>query len=156
MLVAALVAQEPNEHLKPMAWVVGTWEGAGKYGDNEFTDTVTYELTHNGNFIKWTAEARMDGKVVHSETGMLGYDAAKKKLVWFSFTLDGSIGQGEQDESKQENEWVFASSVGNEPPWNDGKSIWRKIDADTYESEARTKQGEEYVSFFSGTYRRKK
>ena len=156
MLVAALAAQEPSEHLKPLTWLIGTWEGGGKYGDNEFTDSATYEWTHNGTFIKWTAEARMDGEVVHSETGMMGYDAVKKKLVWFSFGLDGTIGHGEDAGSKAKDTWKFAAAVGAEPPWNDTISILRKVDEDAFENEVKTKKGDAYETFFKGTYLRKK
>lgn len=156
MLIAVLAAQEPSEHLKPLAWLVGTWEGGGKYGDQEFADSVKYEWSHNGKFIKWTAEARMDGEVVHSETGMMGYDSAKQKIVWFSFALDGTIGHGEDAASKAKDTWEFVAAVGAEPPWNDTISIMRKVDDDTFENEVKTKKDGVYETFFKGTYRRKK
>lgn len=148
--------QEPSEHLKPLSWLVGTWEGKGKYGEMEFTDTLDYKWTHKKNFIKWSAEASMDGKVVHSETGMMGYDKAKKKLVWFSFGIDGTIGHAEDEGSKEKNTWVFTGSVGDQPPWNETRGITKKIDDDTFESEVQTKKDGKWVTFFKGTYKRKK
>ena len=98
----------------------------------------------------------MDGEVVHSETGMMGYDAVKKKLVWFSFGLDGTIGHGEDAGSKAKDTWKFAAAVGAEPPWNDTISILRKVDEDAFENEVKTKKGDAYETFFKGTYLRKK
>lgn len=153
LVAAALLVQD---QMKPLDWLVGTWEGKGKINDVDFTETATYEWTHNKNFIKWTAEARVDGKVVHSDTGMMGYDAAKKKLVWFSFNLDGTIGHAEERETKDKDTWVFHASVGDKAPWNDSLSIMRKIDADTFENEVQVKKGDGYESFFKETLKRKK
>ncbi|MBI3270448.1 MAG: FABP family protein [Planctomycetes bacterium] len=156
LCAATAFAEEPNERLRPLAWLVGNWEGRGKYGDGEFVDSVSYDWTHGKNFIKWTAEARMEGQVVHSETGMLGWDQAKKRLIWFSFGLDGTIGQAEDEASTEKDTWIAHGNVGDQPPWNDTRQILRKVDDDTYTTEVQTKTDGKYVKFFLGTYKRKK
>lgn len=150
------LAEGPDEHLRAFAWIVGEWEGGGKYGTDEFTDSATYEWTHNQHFIKWTSEARMGGQVVHSETGMLGWDAAKGRLVWFSFTMDGTIGQAEDQASVEKDTWVALGNVGNTPPWKDTRQVLRKVDDDTYSMEVQSKSEGQYATFFTGTYKRKK
>lgn len=153
---SAAVAQETAERLRPLAWMVGEWEGSGKYGSDEFTETITYEWTHGRNFIKWSAEARMGDQVVHSETGMLGWDEAKGRLVSFSFSMDGTIGQSEDQATDEKDTWILLGNVGNTPPWNDTRQILRKVDDDTFTVEAQTKQDGQYATFFTGTYARQK
>lgn len=153
---AVALAAEPKEQLKPLAWLVGDWEGSGKYGEDAFTETASYEWSHNQNFIKWSAEARMDGKVVHSETGMLGWDEAKKRLIWFSFAMDGTIGQSEDQGSTEKDTWVAQGNIGAAPPWNDMRWILRKVNEDSFTSEVMGKQEGEYVTFLTVKYQRKK
>lgn len=150
------LAEEPDQHLHALAWLVGEWEGGGKYGNEEFTETSTYEWTHNQHFIKWTSEARMGGQVVHSETGMLGWDEAKGRLVWISFTMDGTIGHAEDQASDEEGAWVAIGNVGNTPPWDDTRQVLRKVDDDTFTVEVQSKQEGKYATFFTGSYKRKK
>lgn len=152
----ALAEEEPKEQLRPLAWLVGDWEGRGKYGEEDFVETSSYEWSHNRNFMKWSAEARMKDQVVHSETGMMGWDEAKKRLIWFSFAMDGTIGQAEDQGSIEKDTWVALGNVGDKPPWKDMRQILRKVDADTFTSEVQTKNDGQYVTFFKGTYKRKK
>lgn len=156
LFLLAFAVQDAHEQLKPLSWISGMWEGSGKYGDHPFEETVTYEWTHNRNFIKVSAEARMGGKVVHAQTGMIGYDRAKKKLVTFSFTMDGTIGTGEALLSEEKNSWVFTVRIGEDPPWNDAVETLRKVDDNTFTTEVKTKKDEKYVTFFRATYKRKK
>lgn len=149
-------AEGQDDHIRALAWLVGEWDGGGKYGNDEFVEATTYEWTHNQHFIKWTSEARMGSQVVHSETGMLGWDEAKGRLVWFSFTMDGTIGQAEDQASKEKDTWVALGNVGNTPPWNDTRQVLRKVDDDTFTVEVQGKNEGKYETFFTGTYKRKK
>lgn len=153
---ATLLAAPTNERIKPLAWLVGEWTGGGKYGEQAFDESIRYEWTHNVNFLRWTAEARMEGQVVHSETGMLGWDSARKRLRWFSFSMDGTIGQAEDQASEEKDTWIALGNVGDQPPWHDTRQILRKVDPDTYTLEVQTKKDAGYETFFRGEYRRRK
>ena len=152
----AAFAQEPAERLRPLAWIGGEWEGSGKYGNEEFTETTTYEWSHGKNFIKWSAEARMGDQVVHSETGMLGWDEAKGRLVSFSFSMDGTIGHAEDQAAEEKDTWVWLGNVGNTPPWHDTRQVMKRVDDDTFSIEVQTKHEGQYETFFNGSYTRKK
>lgn len=155
-LFASAPQQEPNEHLKPLAWLEGSWVGTGHYGASKMEDRITYELTHNGHFLKFKAVARMGGKVVQSGTGMLGYDKAKKRLVIHSYFTSGEIGMSESLNTKVMNTWHFAVRIGDQRPWNDARSIMRKLDEDTHTYVVQMKKDGEFVTFYDATYKREK
>lgn len=100
---SALTAQEPpklpdnSAHMKRFAWVIGAWAGSGTmpgYGKHEFRSEFSWTL--NRNFIKTSYWMTIGGKVIWHDTGLLGWDRQKKKLVTFTFGFDGTIGGGEQ------------------------------------------------------------
>ncbi len=70
-------AQDPkmpqtHEHLKPYAWLIGTWDGKGEMGGQKYTDEYVYEWTHNKNFMKSNYTMKdASGKVLWNDTGML-------------------------------------------------------------------------------------
>ena len=156
LFFAAPPQQEPNEHLKPLAWLEGSWVGTGKYGEVEMEDRITYTLTHGGHFLQLKAVARMGGQVVQSGSGMIGYDKAKNKLVMHTFFTSGEIGMTESLPSKEKNVWRFAVRIGVKQPWEDARAIMTKVDRDTYTYVVQMKRGDEFVTFFDATYKRKK
>ena len=76
--------------------MIGTWTGSGEMaGFGKFDDEYQIEWTHGGNFIKNSYWMRSGGKEVWHDTGMIGWDADKKKFVGINFGFDGTIGWGE-------------------------------------------------------------
>ena len=163
LLLGTLSAQDPpktpsvSKHLKPVAFLVGSWEGTGKFDGMDFTYTVKYEWTLNKNFIKSTYKAKVGDMVVWSDTSMIGYDKEKKKLVMFSFAMDGSIGTGEMVPSKDPKKIVFTVSIdGDDPRFKDGRSVYTKVDNDNLTVKIQTKKDKEWVTFMDCKQKRKK
>lgn len=158
---APAAAQEPKsnyDQLKPLEWLIGTWEGEGKYGEMPFTCTATYEWTLNKNFIKVTGEIKADGQVVWSDSSMLGWDPEKKKFVWATFGMDGSIGWAEMEpDPKEKDTWISKGGIKSDnPDFKDTKGILKKVDADTFTDAVQKKEGDAYVTFLTTKMTRKK
>jgi hypothetical protein len=163
VLVAAApaAAQEPKsnyEHLKSLEWLVGTWEGKGKYGDLPFTATSTHEWTLNKNFIKISTEVKAGGQVIWSDSSMLGWDSEKKKLVSATFGTDGSIGWTElEPDPKEKDTWIWnATNQSGSANFKETRGIMKKVDADTWTETVQKKEGDAYVTFMTTTMKRKK
>jgi len=156
VLLTPAPRQQPNEHLKPLAWLVGAWDGKGTYGESQMEDKITYELAHNGHFLRCKAVASIGGKVVQKGTGMLGYDTASKNLVWHTYFTTGVIGMSHALDSKEPNTWHFAVRIGAEKPWNAARGIMKKLDEDTYTYVVEMKRDGKYVAFFKARYTRRK
>lgn len=160
-MCAAAAAQDPKtnaDHLQQFAWLIGSWEGEGKYGEMPFTCTATYEWTLNKNFIKVTGEIKADGEVVWSDSSMLGWDPEKKKFVWATFGMDGSIGWAEMEpDPKEKDTWISKGGIKSDnPDFKDTKGTMKKVDADTFTDTVQKRDGDQYVTFLTSTMKRKK
>jgi hypothetical protein len=150
--------QDTSANLKELEWIIGTWEGEGKLMNNPFTATATYEWTMNKCFIKSTYVAKMGDQVMWQDSGMWGWDRDKKKLVFFSFGMDGTIGTGDRMESKEKDTWIFETKLNAvDPEWREGRAVMKKVDADTYteRGESKKKDGT-YAVILESTMKRKK
>jgi hypothetical protein len=148
-IVLALLVQDPPfqntaEHLKPIEWLVGTWVGevdAPPYG--KMTAEYVYEWTLNGNFMR--QDYRMTdakGKVIWHDTGMLGWDRDKKKLVGFNFGMDGTIGWGMQVEGDPRQSITFEGNTTG--PYKNFRVRLTREGDDRIVAEMFTQKGEEW------------
>jgi len=144
-----------NEHLKPMEWIIGTWAGETEFQGMKYKDEYVYEWTLNKNFIKHTYKAWRKGKLFWTDSGMMGWDARRKKLVSVTFGMDGSIGWGEEGFKKGET-WSWEGNVTGPEPIEKYRALFRRVDHDTFVSEVQIKKGDKFVTYSKGTYRRKK
>jgi hypothetical protein len=98
--VALLQDEGANyQHLKRIEWMIGSWGGQGKMpGVGDYEDEFVYEWTMKKNFIKGTYVIRAGGKIVWTDTGLIGWDADKKKIFGANFGMDGTIGWGHEEE----------------------------------------------------------
>lgn len=55
------------------------------------------------------------GKEVYSDEGLIGWDDEAKKVVFFCFGMDGSIGQGKEIESAEKDTHVIEGTVTGDP-----------------------------------------
>lgn len=84
-----------DEHLKPLEFLAGDWQGKGEYGGRGSCEAeYTYEWILNKNFLRKTVVAKAMGQVAYSATELIGWDVDKKKIVVFSFAADGTYGLG--------------------------------------------------------------
>src|SRR5262249_30000693 len=136
---------EPSEHLKPLAFLVGTWQSSGEFpGVGKYTDEMVYEWAMDKNFLKSTYTMKSaDGKVAWTDVSMIGWDPEQKKLVGFTFGMDGSIGRGVELPSKKEGTWVFEAK-GTNAEFKESRSTLSKVDDDTVSMLIETKKDGKY------------
>ena len=156
-LLMTLALQDVSEHVKPLEWMVGTWEGEGSLDEMPFKATVKCEWAMNKNFIRSSFSAKAGDQIMWEDTGMFGWDRDKKKLVMFSFGMDGTIGTGDEVASTEKDTWILDTKLNSEDPrFKEGRAIIKRIDADTYSDTAQMKKDGAYVTFLTCTYKRVK
>lgn len=155
LLTALLCQKSPSEELKRIEWVIGSWAGKGSMGGMEYEDEYVLEWTADGNFIRNEYVMKVGGKVVWTDTGLLGWDPAKKKVVGINFGQDGTIGWGHEQESGQDELVVEGRTAG--PSVNEEfRAKLKKVDADHLSVTMEMKQGGKFVAQPAVTYTRKK
>lgn len=138
------------DHLAELAWLVGKWTGGGKMHGQDYTHEVTFEWLYGRRFIRSHYVAKMGGKVVWKDSTTLGWDSKKKRLTWFLFGADGSLGGGHYTRpDKAKKEWLVFGSVGEDADFQNSRTWIRLVDADTYETEVQTKKDDKWVTFMS-------
>ncbi len=90
---------------------------------------------------------------------MMGWDVEKKKLVFFTFGMDGSIGNGDWVDGKEKDTWLSEGKItgpnDKDSPFKHARSIIRKLTADSYSTTIETKKGDGWETFMTCTYKRK-
>jgi hypothetical protein len=145
-----------SEHLEPLAWLVGEWEGRGRYGDRQFALRFSYAAVLNGSFIQWRYQALDGGKVAFESAGMIGWDAEERTLVEFGFGFDGTIGRSRAEPSGEKDTWIFAGRLSTSSPVKEVRKTIQRIDADHYEETVSARQGDDWITAFSAEYARRK
>jgi len=153
--VAAPEARAQNEHMKPLAWMIGAWTGKGKYMGKEFKDKYVFEWTLNKNFIKHRYEMQMDN-FKHVDTGYMGWDAKKKRIIHVSFGMDGSIGWAERVGSPEKDTYIMEGNVIGPRPKMDFRYVLRKIDQDHFSTTMEMKQNGKWKAVMTIKYVRSK
>ena len=87
--VVSVFAQEmaPPKEVKALGWMVGTWSGSGKiaFGGREAEITSTMTVAFDGQFLK-SVSVDKSGGFTMTKTSMVGWDAAKRGYVSYTFT----------------------------------------------------------------------
>jgi len=155
ILSTAASAEAQNEHLKPLAWMIGTWQGKGTYMGKAFTDKYVFEWALNKNFIKHRYEMKM-GKFTHLDTGYMGWDVNKKTLVHVAFGMDGSIGWAEGIGGKEKDTYILEGKVIASKYSMPFRHVLKKIDKDSFSTTMQQKKGDTWKSVMTFTYKRQK
>lgn len=111
-----------NEDLRPLEWLVGTWEGTASGGPGEGAQTRRYELVLRGEFImgtnrtEWSKTADHPDGEVHEDVSLISYDRAAKRFVMHVFYVERFVA-GYGCEQQGADTFVFtADRVQNGPP----------------------------------------
>ncbi len=108
-----------------LRWMVGTWKGPQSGEPGKGTSERTYEFVLSGKFLqvqnKSTYPPQGNNKKgeVHEDMGMIGYDQARKRLVFRQFHQEGFVNTY-VDEAAPPNELVFVTEAIENTP-----SGWR-------------------------------
>jgi hypothetical protein len=150
-----IIKIETPKELKVMEFLIGKWKGEGEWpGLGKYEDEFHYSwLTKHKTFLKASYEMKVKGEVVWSDENVMGYDPDLKKVVGFTFGMDGSLGRGVAT-VKKENEWeIEGKSVGN-TPFKEWKMTLKKIDNDTLEMIMVSKNGDKWEPAMTTKYKR--
>jgi hypothetical protein len=147
----------PNEHMKPFAFLIGTWSGEGEMpGLGKFTDETVYEWAVNKQFLatKYVAKGS-NGEVVWTDCGMTGWDAEKKAVVSFGFGMDGSIGRGAYLPSDKKDTWVAEGTMSGGEIAGKWRSTMVKTGDDTMTVSMEIEKDGKFAPFLTAKYKKK-
>ena len=80
---------QPPAEMQGFGWMVGEWMDEGTWtmeGMDPMKVATSFKAEWDGQFLKQSAVNDFSGFMKMTETMMLGYDAAKKQYVSYSFT----------------------------------------------------------------------
>jgi hypothetical protein len=155
MLAMFLALSISNEQIAELQYLVGTWRGEGTCPmGGKFQDEMTYELVQNGNFLRHKYGMWMDGKLVWTDEGILGYDAELKKYVGFTFGQDGTIGRAEGE--LKDGVLVLDGRSSGPSPFKEYRCTSKKLDRDRVEVSCSVKEGGKYKELLKVVYQRRK
>lgn len=110
-----------HEDLRPLEWLLGTWEGTASGEPGTGAQTRTYELVLRGTVIMGTnrtawspTSAHPDGEL-HEDLSFISYDRAARRFVMHVFYVERFVAEylGTQTDG---DTWVFtADRVQNGP-----------------------------------------
>jgi hypothetical protein len=101
----------------PLRILVGAWHGEQDGQPGHGTAERTYDFVLNNRFLQVKnksayppQESNKTGEI-HQDTGMIGYDKARKKLVFRQFHVEGFVNTYVQQEASNPQEIVFLSEA---------------------------------------------
>jgi hypothetical protein len=110
-----------EDNLKPLGWLLGSWEGTASGEPGIGSQTRRYELVLRGQFIMgtnktiWSSTAAHPGGEVHEDLSLISYDRAAKRFVLHVFYVERFVAEHACTQSGPD-EWVFtAERVQNGP-----------------------------------------
>src|SRR5947209_10112829 len=125
---------EPAKELQQLGFLAGRWEGQGQMSDGtKYADEFVYTWNDHHTFLRAAYTSRVGGQVVWTDDTVIGWDADQKKLVGFTFGMDGSIGRGTVVESKK-SRWVIEGRSSGPTPFKEWRMTLTKVDDETLTS----------------------
>ena len=111
-----------NADLRPLEWLLGTWEGTATGEPGQGAQVRRYEAVLRGEFIMgtnrttWTPSPAHPGGEVHEDISFFSYDRAAKRFVMQVFYVERFVAT-HVCEQTDANTFVFtADRVQNGPP----------------------------------------
>ena len=111
-----------NEDLRPLEWLIGTWEGTATGNPGTGAQVRRYESVLRGEFIMgtnrttWSPTPAHPQGEVHEDISFISYDRAAKRFVYTVFYVERFVAE-HTCERADENTFVFtADRVQNGPP----------------------------------------
>lgn len=99
---AAYTPSSNHEHLRGLAWAVGTWLSDPSKGDH---DRLSFTWAEHRNFLISSFSSNFKNIKVASATQWIGWDPAAKSIR--SWIFDGNGGFGEGAWTKDGNKWII-------------------------------------------------
>jgi hypothetical protein len=89
-------AQTPtsNEHLQPILWMVGNWQGIEKGSSGDLKVLLSARLSPNGQVLLFHVEFEKDGKLRPKYQGMYYWHPGKNKIVLTQISEEANLAEG--------------------------------------------------------------
>lgn len=108
--------------MKPLSWLVGTWEGEATGRPGRGTQTRRYEWVLRGEFLMgtnrtaWRATTEHPEGEVHEDIAMFSYDREAGRIVMHVFYVERFVAEYLCEPQAHSDVWVFtADRVRNGP-----------------------------------------
>lgn len=145
------------EGLQPLSFLIGAWTGQGESPTlGKYVEEHVFEWMHDRHFIRAEYTLKAGDRVAWTSTSIIGFDAAKKKLVAFVFGKNGAIAQTEEVPSGKKDVWVFEGKVSGLGAIAEDRVTQTKVDEDTFSSTVEVKKDGKFQPPTTYIYHRKK
>ncbi len=84
----------PSDHLKPILWMAGNWEGVEKGSDGTLKVLLTVTLSENGQALLYKAAFAKGGKIIPKYQGMYYWDPEGKGIAMMQISDEGNVAHG--------------------------------------------------------------
>jgi hypothetical protein len=130
-----------NDDLKPLAWLIGTWEGEATGEPGRGAQVRRYEEILRGEFLMgtnrtiWSSTDAHPRGETHEDMSIISYDRAAKRIVMHVFYVERFVAAYVCEQTARQV-WVFtADQVQNGPAGMRSREIF-------------TRRGDEFESRF--------
>ena len=157
LVAMALVGIVPPVHAAPplekFGWFADTvgscWVGTFPDGKTRHTHCYTAQF---GHFIRGTAALSVEGTDKFSGDSVFAWDPNERRIVYYLWASDGSHSSHEARYAGQE--LAFPIQSRKEPGKVAYRSVWRRIDADSFEVRREVPDGAGWKTELTVVYRR--
>ncbi len=106
-----------DDPLTPVRFFVGKWQGTGSGEPGNSTVEREYLFVLGGKFLQvknvshWAPRDKTGKGEVHEDFGMIGYDKARKTIVYRQFHVEGFVNQYAMEPIRDSKTLVFISEA---------------------------------------------
>jgi hypothetical protein len=87
-------APTPNEHLKPLLWMVGDWQGIEKGTDGDIKVLLSARLSRNSQAVLYHVQFEKGGKISPKYEGMYYWHPGKNSIAMTQINEQANLGEG--------------------------------------------------------------
>ena len=160
-LLFVLVLLGPAAHPAPagpfdsLAFLIGSFEGAGKSQMGPYEETLTGQLEVGKSILTVRSQSTAVGTTVFEDLRVFSHDASTRKLRARQFAFGGvatyDVTIADDRQSVTLTEAAFEGE--RRPPW---RYVYTDIKTDGFSYRVENKRGDEWSLYVSGSLKRKK
>jgi hypothetical protein len=129
-----------DDPLAPVRFFAGQWRGTGTGEPGSSTVEREYQFVLGGKFLQaknlshWAPREKSPKGEIHEDFGMIGYDKAKKTLVYRQFHIEGFVNQYAMEPIQDSKTLVFVSeAIENTAPGWRARETYHFLGPDEFE-----------------------
>lgn len=127
---------QPVTELRPLEWLLGTWQSddiptaADATGNVAVARIVTTFRRANDHFVLEESTVETDATSRRAMTSLTGMDLRSKQITTWFFRANGDHGRAELQSDGATMRWTFKAFTNTGEA--SGTTIWKRIDPDTF------------------------